>query len=310
MIIILLLLLPLFNSLNIPHTSYIKSINNAEFKVLEPLIPQTSDKNNVLFFGGLNGFIPSEIYSDFLTNLVEQNITCYICNGNVEDVNKLVNDIHKNKEGTINVVSHSSGASPALKLCEKNRNILNAAFFDPVDSSYFENLDLSFFSLLKRFLFKKENNYELSYLQNLYIIQASKSYEWSMFPPKVPFIPAFKLDIEKISFKTLLQSAPKFELDLLMNHVNNVEDLETNITLIDVNGFGHSDILDKKFSNFAHDTFIEGTTDRNDNKLNNYKLAMSKLVCYSLNNENQLKEKLILDSVFDNLEYKVKKLND
>ena len=44
MIIFLLFLLPIFNSLNIPHKSYIKKINDADFKVLEPLTLKTEKK--------------------------------------------------------------------------------------------------------------------------------------------------------------------------------------------------------------------------------------------------------------------------
>ena len=307
MIIFLLFLLPIFNSLNIPHKSYIKKINNADFKVLEPL-DFKNEKKNVLFFGGLNGYIPNDIYSDFLTNLVKNDICCYICNGDIENANELVDEIHNKDKGSINIVAHSSGATPALKVCEKNKHILNAIFFDPVDSSYFENLNLDAFELFKKFYLNKIN-YKIPYLENMYIIHADKSYKWNFFPPKIPFIPAFKLETKNIKFKTLFESANSFEFEMLSNHLENIKDSKTKITSINIEDFGHSDILDDKYANIAHNSFIEGTFDRDNSNLDNYRNSLAYLVLSAINNENNLETKLLVNSYFRKLNYNIKILN-
>ena len=116
MIIFLLFLLPIFN-LNIPHKSYIKN-NDADLSI-EPLTLKLKKR---FIFWWFKQIYTNDIYSDFLTT-VKNDICCYICNGDIENANELVDEIHSKEKGSINIVAHSSGATPALNAYVKKISI-------------------------------------------------------------------------------------------------------------------------------------------------------------------------------------------
>ena len=83
--------------------------------------------------------------------------------------------------------------------------------------------------------------------------------------PKVPFIPAFAMDIKKIC-------------------------TSSNITNIEIKQYGHCDILDIAFSNIMHNSFAEGNDDRNS--LNEYRLLINELITLFIN-DNDFTDKLL-----------------
>ena len=104
--------------------------------------------------------------------------------------------------------------------------------------------------------FKKVN---LEKLKNLIVFKASRSYEWSLVPPFVPFIPfgeinPYKLDVEYSKIKIL------------------------NFT-----GYGHSDLIDLPWRNIMHYSRISlGIEERSDEIIENYhKNVIKEIINYA-----------------------------
>lgn len=71
-------------------------------------------------------------------------------------------------------------------------------------------------------------NKNLDYLEDILFINAEKSYKWSKFPPFIPFIPFFKLTPDEININ------------------------KNKIFTINVNNYGHSDIINNPWRNIMH----------------------------------------------------------
>lgn len=202
------------------------------------ILPPSS---NIVFFSGGNSFMPTTIYTNFLDKLSDVADVKPISNKlryNEEDniVNQLLEN-HITLDNTC-AVSHSSGAATLLNQCSRF-NVKKCVLLDPVDNNDLFNKNRPNFKNFGEFL----------------IIKAENSYKWSFknengFLPnvKVPFIPFGNLDTDKLTSKTV----------------------------ITIKDFGHCDILDRPYSDYMHETFAKGTSDRK--KTNVYKKKVVELI--------------------------------
>lgn len=190
----------------------------------------------IVFFTGGNSLMPKDIYSSFLSKL-GSNYEVSIIQNNYK--NTYTNSFQKNTvsesileqlykyslEGDILPIGHSSGCTTLLNYCSKLNIVDKMILLDPVNN----NLE--------------PDNIDFTKFKSVLQINAEKSYKWKYNSglkllknpfPKVPFIPAFQLDTKNFN----------------------------NLTKIEILDYGHCDILDTAFSNVMHQSFAEGTNDR------------------------------------------------
>ena len=194
------------------------------FLVLSYMLPQGIDtKPTLVFFTGGNSFMPSFIYSNFISKLKESNNVKVINNLNYKKENTILEellDIYK-KDNNFIPISHSSGATTLLNYCSKF-DIKKCILMDPVDNNQFIN---------------KEKILDVKNYDNVLILNADKSYKWNIKLPtisKIPFIPIGRLNYK--NFKSYTQ--------------------------INFKDTGHCDILDDPYSNFMNNNLAEGLEDR------------------------------------------------
>jgi hypothetical protein len=269
-LIIWLLTISNFNILSI------SSISSALY------LPASNNNHNVklLFFTGGNALMPADIYSDFIRKLENKYEVYTIKNSNKDATVVIEQLLEYSSQEEIVPIGHSSGCTTLLNYCTKLKNTNKCILLDPVNNNLNEEV-------IKRI--RKTNN-----IQTILQINAEKSYKWKFgneennkenkdytenkdnteskdntenkyynliesvssvsnkvqFPsipifPKMPFIPAFAMNVNEI-----------FNNDVLLTKIN-------------VNDFGHCDILDTAFSNIMHNSFAEGNNNRM--LLNDYK---------------------------------------
>ena len=204
----------------------------------------------VLFFSGLNSFIPGEIYDEFLNNLATSGVSAYSAPPELDQAMDLLDDL-VDDYANVTVIGHSSGSINALTACNNVRGVKNMILMDPVDSSFLTNQ------------FNKKN-FVLKYVENLLYLNAAKSYEWGLSPSqfKIPFIPAFKLIPEMIKLK------------------------KGNFKIIEASNYGHTDILDDVWSDSVNDIMKSGIESRNNGELKEYRFWLSKIIKSFINNED------------------------
>ncbi len=210
-----------------------KKYDEKEISVYETRNIVNEESPAILYFTGLNSVIPSFVYSDFLKQLNVYNFTTYGATNNLYTNEEIIDDIldvHPN----LTIVAHSSGCITAAKTIDKNTNVKNIIFLDPVDNSFLsEN--------------KKKPN--LNHVKKIMVINAKKSYDWEWGENgfKIPFIPAFKMSSDSIKIKN-----PK-------------------ITILHAEDYGHTDILDKPWSEYMHNSLSKGTDNRSNRNLKKYR---------------------------------------
>lgn len=229
------------------------------------ILPASTNVPKILFFTGGNSLMPIDIYSDFISKLKNNYDISIIKNkySNNKNSLELIEQLFEySSEKEIIPIGHSSGCTTLLNYCYKLKNAKKCILLDPVNNNLKKDINIKFDRILQ--------------------INAEKSYKWKINNgldflknpiPKVPFIPAFAMDIKKIC-------------------------TSSNITNIEIKKYGHCDILDTAFSNMMHNSFAEGNNDRNS--LNEYKLLLNELII-SFINENEINDEL--------LEYHNKKFN-
>ena len=265
----LILCTTLTNSFLMPNPVrvYSKYVKDEKIKVFEPYNINKDKIDSVLFFTGGNSIIPSEIYSNFLSQLSSNNISLHVASSNM-DVTELLADELSEEYKSLTVVGHSTGCINAIETCNNNKNIKKSVLLDPVDN---------------RFLFGDENKKKkIKYLDNILFLNAKKSYEFSLFPLRIPFIPAFKLEEEN--------------LDIFR---------DTQIQKMEAEEFGHCDILNTLWSDIMHKTISEGHNNRDEEELSNYHKWVSLIIStFISDNENKKRNlKLILDSEMTNIKF-------
>ena len=277
-----------------------KIFNNENIKVYEPL---NLEKNkNILFFTGANSFIPGEIYSSFLSNVAQYNITTYVCSNNILTSNDIYNNI-VNDDETI-VLGHSTGCVNAINFSNKNPSIKKIVLMDPVDNSYLynkkynnipnkitDNFVKRFVYLIKKIPFFDKINYEnieeiddtlkLNHIVDVLFLNARKSYTWDIVNRKFPFIPAFGINKDTIKY----------------------DDKNINKITVYAEDFGHTDILDEIWANNMHNTISRGTEDRSSENLNLYHKWLATVIYIFANNDNAL-EVLTVDDVVRQIKLK------
>lgn len=276
-----------------------KNFNKENIKIYEPL--NVEDNKNVLFFTGANSLIPGEVYSSFLTNVAQYNMTIFVCSSNIDTSNVIYEQLNNNNETV--VVGHSTGCINALDFCNNNENIKKIVLMDPVDNSYiynkkYNNVPIKFKNnLLKRFvdtiktvpLFDKlnyeeepeiNNEISLKYIENSMFLNAKKSYTWDLFDKKFPFIPAFAITSKKINY-----------------YNENVKSIS-----IFAKDFGHTDILDEIWANNMHTSISRGTDNRSSENLSLYHKWLATLI-YIFSNKDNIDLVLKEDEIIKKIDY-------
>ena len=129
------------------------------------------------------------------------------------------------------LVGHSSGCTTAINNCN-NSFINKLILLDAVDTR----------------LINRNKNYDLKNLESILFLNAMKSYKITYDPYGFPFIPFLRIKKNNFNLKNDCQ-----------------------IININIEDYGHCDILDKPFSNVMHKTRIAvGNRNRTYTNLNNY----------------------------------------
>lgn len=220
------------NSYHIPFTrSSYRKISGFSYKLHEPKTKTWPNENHCLFYTGGSSNIPGELYGSFLEKLSSKNVTVHVVNNEIKRQPILLKALVHDRPTT--VLAHSSGATECLDVCNYLDNVKNVVLLDPVDT---------------RFATDKENKDKTieprNKLTDLFMINAQKSYEWRVFPFKIPFIPMFSL-----SMKDVKADNKKF---------------------ITATNFGHCDILDYPWGKIMHHSICEGLENRDEQKIEEY----------------------------------------
>lgn len=261
-------------------------INDKNFRVYEPSKKNDNKLDCIIFYTGGNANIPSEIYNDFLTKLTSYNISTYIANSDNEINNDLLDKI-SHQYNSITLVGHSSGSMNAINLSNKNNNIKKIILLDPVDSRvisnnmpFDENGDIGFkiniFNKNKKAKDNKNKNIVLKNTESVLFLNAKKSYEWNLFPFKIPFIPVFSLDKNLIKFD---------------NNNGTIEYLEAS-------EYGHTDILDSLWSDIMYNTISNGYQDRDSDKLSKYQDTLSFIIKSFIAKDSEEFNNIISNEIF------------
>ena len=241
-------------TMHVPARKLERKIEDKYYKKYAPY--NETEANQCLFFTGGNSIIPSDLYNDFLTKLAQKNIVVNVVNDDLKK-NPVVLKSLTNNEPTV-IVAHSSGAVDALAMCKYLDNVERMVLLDPVDSRLLSDRD------------NVGKEYDLSYqkLNEIFMINAEKSYKWSLFPPKVPFIPIFSLTLDKL----------------------NVE----NKNKLNVREYGHSDILDYFWGLVMHSTISEGVDNRNPLMIEQYHEWLAELIGTYIQNNTIMRDSSII----------------
>lgn len=208
------------------------------------LYSSQNNKNtkNIVFYSGGNSVIPPEIYNNFLKTLGTSNYNIYCALNNKEKNEELLDDLEDSENETI-LMAHSSGCINAIEEANNNKFIKKLILLDPVNNKDLFKINLPLFSN------NKKNKLQLKYINEILLLTAEKSYEWSFFPEfNMPFIPAF-------AFKE-----------------SDIKNLNSNLNLNVVKApeYGHSDILDSMYSDFMHKTISKGSENRSEESMFTY----------------------------------------
>lgn len=233
-------------------------------------------KQSILFFPiqiTNNEQVPFELYNSFYSKLSNNNLDIYKSISKTEDT-KTIKKISETNN-TITLVSHSSGMSNLVKVFEENKNIVdNVVLIDPIYWSLKDNrnkvsfnledfednlndlMEENIFTILKNSFFNKkiQKIYSSKYpnfenVNKLTYILDKKSSRWKLFPPIPP--------IKKFVYK----------YDLIKNK---------NSKYIELEDYGHFDLLDSQWSNYIHKSISRGTSDREN--LDEYHQKISDLI--------------------------------
>ena len=245
-------------------------LDNNNNKVYEREGIEKKDTACILFFTGLNSVIPGEIYDTFLSNLALKGISSYIADPDIESTTDLLDDLVESY-ANVTVIGHSSGSVNAIGVCTNNKDIKTLVLMDPVDNSF----------LLNRY---RNDNLVLKYVEKVLFLNAAKSYEWNFSPSDftVPFIPTFNIKPENLKLRRGVSET------------------------IEATEFGHSDILDKTWSDFMHGTISKGSDDRDEVVLDEYKRWLSTTISNFITGEEFIE---VVKSPEEHVDDAVKEIN-
>lgn len=173
----------------------------------------------MLFFTGGSNLFQSNIYIEFIEEMESRNIDVYDVpfqyQISQDDINELYSK-QKYEYDSVNVLGHSSGCTTLINQCCELDGIKHAFLLDPVNTK-----------------FSKDGWNINGRFKSLSFIRAMKSYKITFDPFGLPFIPIFKLTDENLDIDS---------------------DNELDIWKLDIQNYGHSDILNKPLSDFMHNT--------------------------------------------------------
>jgi hypothetical protein len=214
-----------------------KIIQNKKIEVFEPFYDNEEQKSVVFHTAVLNK-VPNYVYSDLIYKMNDDNIKVIIPSSKNKKYFKDLNE-------DLTVVGHSSGAITAIE-ASKNKKVKNLVLIDPIDNRFLDKDD------------EDEDDMDLS-VENLLLIYTKKSYDWSLFPFSMPFVP------ENLSLK---------ENQLKLKNKKNKK-------VIEVSKFGHCDILDKTWADIADKSIAKGVDRRDDiNKYHKWISGVIKSVAF------------------------------
>jgi len=310
----LFLLLPtlIYSFHNLPvhlYSNNIKNLNNV--KVIEPI--NIENKKNIpafVFFSGLSGKIPHEIYNNFLNYVASSGISCHIFNDDIYKSNDLIEYLNLNY-ANITISGHSSGGSKALQLYSISNYVNNLILFDPVDDRMLYNNKYQF--LYNTFFDKSKNEIEINNIKNYLLVKAENSYKWNMFPTKIPFIPLFDINEKIVNIENECYILNDI-IDEIINENDEVfkitktisKKINSNKKSILIKNFGHTDLLDEYWSKIMRKVLKENNKDKTFDNLNEYHKFNAFLVnqvCY--NNLSNLKQSLKIQNELTNIQFSI-----
>ena len=250
MLILAFILITIINNCSsfskIPLSSYVRSFDNNldNIKVIEPYFKSKESTKCVIFFTGGSSLVISDIYSSFLNKLAERNIAIYSPSFRYRNLSELINFLSEEYQEVI-LAGHSSGCTTALN--SNNKKVSKYLFFDPVDT--------------KMLSFNRNKIYKIRNINSILFLNAGKSYKFTNNPPGFPFIPFFALDTKSLNIN---------------NHCK--------IIKIEAENYGHTDILDKPYSNLMHKSRLSvGNHVRSHENLDNYHYWLGDVIYNFLN---------------------------
>lgn len=187
----------------------------------------------IIFYTGGSNLMSATLYNDFLSKF--KGIAIYKLPFSLDEklTENVLIDLDKRHE-SLTMVGHSSGCIRLINNC--NNKIKNVILLDPVKTP---NL--------------KQKN--LEYLNNVIIIEAMKSYEWSKVPPFVPFIPFLKLEGKDIEIE------------------------ENKVVNLKFKDFGHSDLINNPWRDIMHNSRISrGNLNRDIKTIEDYHNKMALII--------------------------------
>ena len=311
---LLYFLLPtlVYSFYNLPIHQYSQKINGIEnVKIIEPInIKNKKDIPALVFFSGLGGKIPNEIYNNFLNYVSSSGISCFLFNEDIYKSKNIIDHLNKNY-ANVTISGHSSGASKAIKLYSECNNINNLILFDPVDDRIFQKNKINY---IYNILFDKEKNeIEINNIKNYLLVKAENSYKWSLFPPRIPFIPIFDIN-EKI----LNINDDTYIIDDIIEETINENNeiikivktiskkINSNKKCIEIKKFGHTDLLDEYWSKNMRNILKDNSKDKSFDDLNDYHKFNAYLInqlCY--NNMNNLKSNIQSNNELKDIKFKI-----
>ena len=211
-----------------------KIVQNKKIEIFEPFYDD-EEQRSVVFHTAVMNKVPNYVYSDLIYKMNDDNIRVIIPSS---DNKKYFKDLDKD----LTVVGHSSGAITSIE-ASKNKKVKNLVLIDPIDNRFLDKDD-------------DENDIDLS-VENLLLIYTKKSYDWSIFPFSIPFVPK--------------------NLSLKEHQLKN----KKNKKVIEVSKFGHCDILDKVWADIADKSIAKGIDRRDDiNKYHKWVSCVIKSVAF------------------------------
>jgi hypothetical protein len=175
----------------------------------------------VFFTGGSSAMTPN-IYSRFLSTIVDRNLSVCIPSFFYPNIDLLISSLKREFKEVV-VAGHSSGCTVALNACGRNR-VEKVILMDPVNTRFNDTT----------------RKFDIPRVGSILFLNAMKSYHTTFDPFGLPFIP---VGIMRLSF---LRITPDI-LDIGSG---------CNFTHIEYPNHGHCDILNPGWSNLMHYTRI------------------------------------------------------
>lgn len=294
------------------YSKNIKGIN--DIKIIEPLnIENKKDIPAFIFFSGLSGKIPNEIYNNFLNYVSSSGISCFLFNDNIEKSSDLINYINDNYSN-ITIGGHSSGGSKAIKLYSEYDNLNNLILFDPVDDRIFNNNKFDY--LYNNFFDRSKNKIDITNINNYLLVKAEDSYKWGLFPPKIPFIPIFDINENMLNMNdntfivdNIVDETTNDNGDIIKITKTISKKINNNKKCIEIKNYGHTDLLDEYWARNMRKIIKDNDEEKSFDNINNYHKFNAYLInqiCY--NKLDRIKSNLQNEKEFKNLKYNINEI--